>query len=94
MLSHIKKHKNQIFIILLICITLAISYFFPSAHDDWAWGSSIGIERLNSLFENYNGRWMGNILVILLTRNRLLRAITITATFVLFVYFPDWLIEF
>jgi len=87
MLSHIKKHKNQIFIILLICITLAISYFFPSAHDDWAWGSSIGIERLNSLFENYNGRWMGNILVILLTRNRLLRAITITATFVLFVYF-------
>lgn len=67
-------NKKNIFFIILFIILFIISYMFPYAHDDWAWGSSIGIERLNSLFDGYNGRWLGNLSVLLLTRNRILKA--------------------
>lgn len=36
--------------------------------DDLTWGSSIGIDRLSTWFEGYNGRYVGNIIVIILTR--------------------------
>lgn len=56
-----------------------IALLFPYTGDDWAWGSSIGLERLSTWFENYNGRYVGNLLVIALTRNVLLRAAVMSA---------------
>lgn len=49
-------------------------YLFPYTGDDWAWGSSIGMERLELWFENYNGRYAGNLAVLVLTRCRVLKA--------------------
>ncbi len=66
--------------IILVLLLFIITYLFPYTHDDWAWGSSIGIQRLNFLFKNYNGRWAGNILVILLTRTRIIKALVMTFT--------------
>lgn len=40
----------------------------PANGDDWAWGSEIGILRLKRWFEGYNGRYSGNIIVLLMTR--------------------------
>ena len=69
--------KKNIFIIVILIMLFILSYIFPYTHDDWAWGTSIGVERLTSLFKDYNGRWFGNLSVMLLTRNRLLRALII-----------------
>lgn len=52
-----------------------LCWIFPYTGDDWAWGSSIGIERWNTRFQNYSGRYVGNIIVLLLTRSRILRAL-------------------
>lgn len=72
-----KEKKYIIFFSVLFFLVLVLGYFFPLAYDDWAWGSSIGIDRLNSSFANYNGRWAGNLFVILITRNRIIRALSI-----------------
>ncbi len=76
-----KLSKIRWFYVCIFIMLIAICYFFPYTHDDWAWGSNIGIERLSSLFKNYNGRWAGNLLVMALTRNRLLRTGVIALTF-------------
>lgn len=71
-----KKKKNlSIFIISIAVIILfgILAYLFPYSGDDWAWGSEIGIERLNSWFKDYNGRYGGNLVVIALTRIPLLK---------------------
>lgn len=76
--------KTQILIAFVFITCLA--FLFPYSGDDWAWGSSIGIERLNSGFVNYNGRYLGNILVILLTRSNLLKSVIVSLTVVGIAY--------
>lgn len=66
--------KKKSFMFILCILLLVLCYFFPYTHDDWAWGSVIGVKRLASLFKDYNGRWLGNIFVLLLTRSRVLKA--------------------
>ncbi|MGX4598436.1 DUF6056 family protein [Faecalimicrobium sp. JNUCC 81] len=72
-----------------ISILLLLFFFFfaaqvPYSHDDWQWGShSNWILMLNG-FENYNGRYLGNLFEILITRNVLAKNI-ILAVGILFV---------
>lgn len=82
-----KKRINidKVIKIFVFIIITAIFYFVPYAHDDWAWGTQIGLERLQNYFDNYNGRWAGNILVLLLTRYRLFKAIFTSITMVVIV---------
>lgn len=56
------------FVVLLVLVSL-----FPYSGDDWAWGSQIGLDRLHTWFDNYNGRYFGNLIVLALTRSRILR---------------------
>lgn len=79
-IKNIFSKKENIYNLFLFISLTIICYFFPYTHDDWAWGTSIGIERLTSLFKDYNGRWAGNLLVMLLTRNRLIKALIISTT--------------
>lgn len=58
-------YKYSIFIIIFLAIFTSL---IPYACDDWAWGSSIGIERLERFFAGYNGRYLGNLIVIAITR--------------------------
>lgn len=55
----------------------ALIYLVPYSHDDWAWGCEVGLERLRTNFEAYNGRYMGNYMILLLTRSELLRVLVI-----------------
>ena len=74
MKTFFSKNKNEIIFYLLVFLFIVLLFsIFPYSHDDWAWGSSEGIDRLESHFNNYNGRWAGNILVIILTRSHFLR---------------------
>lgn len=88
-----KKNNEKYFLIGLFIVITLIGYFFPYTHDDWAWGSSIGIDRLNSLFENYNGRWAGNLLVMLLTRSRLIKALIVSLTLAGIAYYANKIIN-
>ena len=54
---------------LLFFVLCALCFLYPYTGDDWAWGSSIGIERLNTWFDNYSGRYFGNLIVLALTRS-------------------------
>lgn len=75
-------NNNKPFIVILFLL-LILASLFPYTSDDWAWGSSYGIEQLESLFQDMNGRYMGNMLVIILTRYKILKTI-IVATTILF----------
>lgn len=53
----------------------ALSWMFPYTGDDWAWGSQIGLDRLHTWFDNYSGRYIGNLIVLALTRSNLLKSL-------------------
>ena len=67
--------KNAVFTFLLFAVFAALVYLFPASGDDWAWGSKLGMERLQNGFADYNGRYLGNLLVMALTRSELLNMV-------------------
>lgn len=71
--------KSYLLIVVFLCI---LCWLFPYTGDDWAWGSSIGIGRLDNWFENYSGRYFGNLIVLILTRSRLIRTMTMVGCIV------------
>ena len=60
---------------------------FPYSGDDWAWGSSIGLDRLSVFFKDYNGRYVGNLLVLVLTRLKIFDIIFMSFIILGIVYF-------
>lgn len=68
------KLKNLIIFLLIFAFVAVLCYMTPYMGDDWAWGSELGIERLQSGFKDYNGRYFGNLLIIALTRSQILKA--------------------
>lgn len=79
--------KELIFYSLVFITTAVLCYLFPFTHDDWAWGSGFGIERLMTNFDNYNGRWFGNFTVLLLTRSNVLKTISMALCLTLLLWF-------
>lgn len=70
------KNKKQVLMVCSVFVVFCIlTYFFPYSNDDWAWGGSVGLERLSIFFANYNGRYLGNLLVILLTRSNIVKTL-------------------
>lgn len=92
-MKNIINNKKVIAILVVILFFTFLCALFPYTGDDWAWGSSIGVDRLQSGFDNYNGRWAGNITVMLLTRSVLLRVIVMTATLVGIIYLTYRLVD-
>lgn len=73
MLQDRRKFKNKYMLAgSLIALFALLSFLFPYICDDWAWGSSIGEERLATFFSGYNGRYLGNLLVMAMTRSKFL----------------------
>ena len=76
---------------LYISILLLLFFFFfaaqvPYSHDDWQWGShSNWILMLNG-FANYNGRYLGNLFEILITRNVLAKNIILAVGMLLVIW--------
>ncbi|WP_079506618.1 DUF6056 family protein [Mesobacillus jeotgali] len=58
----------SIFSIAVFLLYFYLAYNTPLTHDDWTWGSSDGWARLKNWFENYNGRYLGNLFELYLTR--------------------------
>lgn len=74
-----KKKKSWMYS-LTIAFWGLFYYFLPFAGDDWAWGSSLGIERMKTAFDGYNGRYLGNLLIILITRSVVAKIVVCSIT--------------
>ena len=77
-----KKALQSGKLLLSFALLFALALLFPYTGDDWAWGSEIGLKRLRSLFAGYNGRYLGNLLILCLSRSRLLCAAVTAAVLV------------
>ena len=76
-----KKKFDSTFWILTcggVLLFAILAAFFPYSGDDWAWGSYLGIDRLKTFYEDYNGRYLGNLLVTALTRSKTLNIIVMS----------------
>ena len=62
------KKEKWILIGLISLMIFIMFYFSPKRLDDLTWGGSVGLERLSQWFRGYNGRYTGNIIVIIMTR--------------------------
>jgi hypothetical protein len=68
--------------VLLAVLFVALSglaALFPRTGDDWSWGSQVGIGRLHDWFRNYNGRYVGNLVILGLSRTTYLAAVVVGA---------------
>ncbi|MDE6154879.1 MAG: hypothetical protein K2F67_00405 [Eubacterium sp.] len=63
---------------IIFVLFLFLCMFFPYSVDDWAWGSQIGLDRLSNWFDNYSGRYSGNLIVLALTRSNLLKSVAMS----------------
>ncbi|MBQ8227926.1 MAG: hypothetical protein IJZ88_02830 [Clostridia bacterium] len=88
-MTYIKKIKYPICFLVLIFLCL----LFPYSGDDWAWGSDIGIERLENWFDNYNGRYVGNLIVLALTRSNVLKSVVMAFVLTGIVYLIEKIID-
>lgn len=79
--NYVVKHRFRLLIAFLLIGILC--YIFPYTGDDWAWGSSVGIDRWNTHFAGYGGRYLGYVIVILLTRSRILRALVMSISYLI-----------
>lgn len=82
----LKRRKNIILYLITIAFWSLFYYFLPLAGDDWAWGSNLGLERLKNAFDGYNGRYIGNLLIILITRSVAARILVCSLTMFMLVF--------
>ena len=73
-----RTNKKVILYLFTIVFFAAFYFFLPFSGDDWAWGSSEGLERLKNAFDGYNGRYLGNLLIILITRSVIAKVVFCT----------------
>lgn len=72
------KNRQTIIYALIFAVLFVLCLMFPYSGDDWAWGSQIGMERLRTWFDNYSGRYFGNLIVLVLTRSNFLKALVMS----------------
>lgn len=78
-----KKLINNKWLIASFFVIFFFTLLFPYSGDDWQWAvGELSIERIIgfSTNANLNGRYLGNIFVILLTKNILIRGIIMSLT--------------
>lgn len=84
-----KKQNKEILIscFVLFFLFLSLAFMFPYTGDDWTWGSAAGLEYLETFFSDYNGRYLGNLLVLALTRSKVLDAVVMAVSYASICYF-------
>lgn len=83
-----KKNYPTIIVSLIIYMILfTLVLLFPYSGDDWTWGSDYGIQALKEGYKNLNGRYLGNLLITLITHVKLFAYIILPICYFLCVYF-------
>lgn len=84
-----RKHKNILYLILIILFYYVIAHTTILSWDDFRWGTTMGIDRLAKNFDNYNGRYLGNYTILLMTRSYLAQTlipVIVNTGIVVFIY--------
>ena len=77
---HRQKQIYAAFVCTVFFLYLWIAVNIPMfSYDDWKWGSDLGLQYLVTAADN--SRYCGNLLVVVLTRSRLLRALVMASVF-------------
>lgn len=79
----IKQKDNSRLTVAVVIALLFWGYIYinvPVGHDDWTWGSQIGIERMQSFLKDYNGRYLGSLVTVILTRTYFIRMLMMSVT--------------
>lgn len=85
----IKKYKKYL---IVFCLILFMSFFFPFSGDDFYWGcKSISLNEYVNIYNDLflNGRWLGNTLAILISRSHIVKALFISFVLSLLFYVID-----
>ena len=85
------KSNDKLFFILAIVLFFVfaiLAYCTPYTNDDWAWGDKIGAERLSTFFAGYNGRYLGNLLILLIANSRIAMILCMAASFTVACLIP------
>ncbi|MGB3676318.1 MAG: DUF6056 family protein [Candidatus Nanopelagicales bacterium] len=64
----VKRSTELVLLGLFVVAFWLVASKVPASGDDWTWGSSIGMNRLTRGFSDYNGRYVGNLVVVAMTR--------------------------
>lgn len=82
-----QEHRFEAFFLTaFFASALGLAALFPSTGDDWAWGAQVGTDRLGSFFQDYNGRYAGDLLVILMTKVTFIAPFIVAATLTLTIF--------
>ena len=85
------KITSAVFFAAAGVILFIILYKAPFRLDDLTWGGRIGIERLNTFFQTQDGRYLGNLAVIVLTRIPAVIRIVIELAVIVLFYWCSYL---
>lgn len=66
------NNLKYIMTFLLLCI---LFYLVPYTDDDLRWGTSMGMDRLREGFQGYGGRYVGYMIIMTLTRFRVVKVV-------------------
>ena len=69
--SSVKNEYKNLLVTFLFFSLLSLTLIFSI--DDFAWGTSLGFKGFFRNFEDYNGRYIGNYVVLLITRYPVIR---------------------
>lgn len=75
------RRGSLLFLLAWFAFCLWLAAQIPYTHDDWDWGLSNGIEQL--LTASINSRYVGNLIIVALTRSVLLKDLVMALTFTL-----------
>lgn len=87
--KRIGKYRRGILYLIFFGAAFFIAYQTPYCHDEWSWGLPARVELMKRGFENYNGRYLGNLLALLITRSALAKTLIISAGTTLVLYVAD-----
>lgn len=85
--SAVTKKRNFLFLLSVFIFYLVIAALLILSGDDWAWGGDIGQARLANKFDEYNGRYFGNIIEMIITRSMIARLLIYSAVNTGIVFF-------
>lgn len=85
-IGKIKKGNSSLYLFILYLFFLFFYYNTPLTGDDWTWGTEIGWNRFERMFHDYNGRYLSNMIELLVVRVDLLRYLILALFSALLVY--------
>ena len=79
------KAMRYVLYLLFFSTACMIAWNTPFCHDEWRWSTPERLELMKKGFPNYNGRYLGNLLAIVISRNEIIRMLIMGGGFCLLV---------